>query len=186
MAQQRFWKEFYQLKVQINFVQKLLLQAEQSERMTKMFIAITSSASIGAWVIWKDFALLWGSIIAGSQVLTVIYPYLPYRERHKSYASILRELEMLFIDAEQKWQTVADGSLTNRQIDKERNFLSKKRNDVLNKFLPSSAFPSKPKIADLSEKEAERYFSYFYPQDDGNDLIEALLPAQESSLTKAE
>ena len=184
MAQQRFWKELYQLKVQVNFVQKLLLEAEQNERVIRMFLAIASSASIGAWVVWKEFAWLWGAIIAGSQVLTAIYPHLPYKERQKSYASILREIELLFIDAEHKWQSVADGSMGIRQIDKERNILIKRKSDILNKFIPSSVFPSKPKIAEKAEKEAGLYFSYFYPQEECDNAIEFPLSLQEDGQTK--
>lgn len=178
MAQVRFWKEFHQLKFQIIFVQQLLLEAERNERLAKIAIAITSSASIGAWVVWKEWALLWGAIIAGSQVLSAIHPHLPYKERQKTYSSTLRDLEKLFIDAEHKWQSVADGTLSTRQIDRERMLLQKKMDDILNKSIPNSVFPFRQKFADRAESEATNYLSRYYPQGEDVDSDESLLPLE--------
>lgn len=184
MAQERFWKEFHQLKVQVIYVQELLLEAERNERLAKMVIAITSSASIGAWVVWKEWALLWGAIIAGSQVLSAIHPHLPYKERLKTYSSVLRDLEMLFIDAEHKWQTVADGSMSIQQINSERTLLHKKKSAILNKYMPNSIFPSNPKIADRAESEAANYLSYYYPQEDDDESTDSPSLLQRKSLMK--
>jgi hypothetical protein len=163
MAQDRFWKEFHQLKVQTIYVQQLLIRAERNERLVKMFLAITSSASIGAWVIWKDLAIVWAGIIAGSQVISAIHPLLPYKDRQKMYSAVLRELESLFIDAEHKWHEVADGSLTVAKINNERTNINKKKNAILNKYMPATVFPSNEKIAASAEAEAMNYFAYYYP-----------------------
>lgn len=184
MAQARFWKEFHQLKVQVIFVQELLLEAERNERLAKMAIAITSSASIGAWVIWKELAWLWGAIIAGSQVFSVIYPHLPYKERLKTYSSILRDLERLFIDAEHKWQSVADGSLSVQKIIAERTQLQRKKDEILSRHMAHSVFPSNPKISDRAEIEASNYFAYYYPPVEDDDPAETLLPLPKKLLTE--
>ena len=183
MAQARFWKEFHQLKVQVIYVQELLLEAERNERLVKMFIAITSSASIGAWVIWKEWAWLWGAIIAGSQVLSAIHPHLPYKERLKTYSSVLRDFERLFIDAEHKWQSVADGSMSIQQMNRERTSLHKKKGDILERYMHNGVFPSNQKIADRAESEANNYFSYYYPRANDDDLDESSLQLQRKSLT---
>lgn len=175
MAQARFWKEFHQLKVDIIFIQKLLLDAEKKERFAKIITAITSSASIGAWAIWKDWALLWGVIIAGSQVFSVTHPLLPYKDRLRLYSEILRDLERLFIDAEYKWQAVSDGSMSISEINKERALLQKKSGDILNKHMPNGIFPSNQKITNLAEKEAADYFSHYYPRDEDEELQRKLL-----------
>lgn len=60
MIQEHFWKEFYQLKVHVNYVELHLGRTEMIDRGVKMFLAVTSSGSIGAWVVWRDYAFLWG------------------------------------------------------------------------------------------------------------------------------
>lgn len=183
-AQELFWKEFHLLKVDVIYVQELLLEAEIKERWFKIFIAITSSASIGAWVIWKELAWLWGAIIAGSQVFSAIHPHLPYAERLKTFSLVLRDLEMLFIDAEHKWQSVADGSLSIQKINCERMQLHKKKNEILNKYMPNSIFPANSRITDLAEQEAANYFAYYYPQEKDDDPIE--LPSAPPPLMKVD
>ncbi len=174
MAQVRFWKEFHQLKVQVIFVQELLLEAERNERLVKIAVAITSSASIGAWVVWKEWAVVWAAIIAGSQVLSAIHPHLPYKERLKTYSAVFRELEKLFIEAEHKWQSIADGTTGTKQIDRERMLLQKKKDVTLDKYMHSSVFPYRPKIAVRAQSEATRYFSHYYPREDDLEITNSI------------
>jgi len=47
----------------------------------KYFLAITSSSSIGAWAIWNEYSWILASIIAFSQVITAIIPFLAYKSR---------------------------------------------------------------------------------------------------------
>lgn len=166
MAQERFWKELHELKFNILFVQSLLLEAEKKERFIKIFIAVTSSASIGAWVIWKELAVFWGAIIAGSQVLSVIHPQLPYADRLKTFSLMLRDLELLFIDAEHKWQSVASGSMNVQKIDNDRMLLHKQKGEILNKYMPNSIFPDNAKVASKAEQDAANYFARYYPYGD--------------------
>lgn len=179
MVQERFWKEFHQLKVQVIYVQELLRVAERNERLLKIVTAITSSTSIAAWIIWKEWAQVWGGIIAGSQVLSAVYPQLPYKERLRTYSAMLQDLEKLMIDVEHKWQGVADGSMTTSQINRERTQLQTKKDAILNKHMPRGVFPSNPKIAKLAEIEATNYFSNFYPDD-----VDQLPPSQIGSVSE--
>lgn len=163
MAQERFWKELHNLKFDVIFVQEFLREAERNERIFKLLSAIASSASIGAWVIWKDFALIWGSIIAGSQVLSAIYPHLPYADRLKTFLLVHRDFEKLFIEAEYKWHTVANGSLSFSDIDDERMKLQKKKSEILNKHMPNGIFPTSRRKEEQAKREAANYFAHYYP-----------------------
>jgi hypothetical protein len=163
MAQERFWKELHNLKFDVIFVQALLREAERNERSFKLLFAITSSASIGAWVVWKELAWLWGAIIAGSQVLSAIYPHLPYADRLKTFLLVHRDFEKLFIEAEYKWQAVANGSLSVSDIDDERMKLQKKKSEILNKHMPNSIFPTSRRKEEQAKREAANYFAHYYP-----------------------
>lgn len=163
MAQERFWKELYQLKVHINYVEAHIHEAEKYDRTIKIFMAITSSASIGAWVIWKDLSILWASIIAASQVISAISPHLPFKERLKTYSSVLHELEELFIQTESKWHEVAAGKMDEEEINKSRTNLRLQKHKILKKNLASSVIPDNSEKAEKAEKLALNYFSTFYP-----------------------
>ncbi len=40
-------------------------------------------SSIAAWEIWQEYQMVWAVIIALSQVITAIKPFLPFRQRLK-------------------------------------------------------------------------------------------------------
>lgn len=163
MAQQRYWKELYQLKVHINYVESHLYQAERWDRGVKIFMAVASSASIGAWVIWRELSFVWAFIIAASQVVAAISPHLPFKERLKAYSPLLHELEEVFIQAEAKWPDVASGKLTEDEINKERTNLRSQKRKLLKKHLPASVIPDDKDKAKDAEALAWCYFSTFYP-----------------------
>jgi len=120
MVQEQYWKELYQLKTHIAFIELQLEKAESIDRSMKMTLAIASSSSIGAWVIWNHLSWVWAGIIAFSQVISAVNPYLPYKSRIKSYTSLLHELEELMIQAEFKWHAISEGELTPTEINKAR------------------------------------------------------------------
>jgi hypothetical protein len=163
MAQERYWKELYQLKVHVNYIEAHVCEAEQRDRAIKIYMAIASSASIGAWVIWRDLSFVWAAIIAISQVLAAISPHLPFRERLKTYSSLLHELEEVFIQAESRWHDVASGRLSEEEINKERTSLRLQKHKLLKKHLPSSVIPDDPQKSERAENLALNYFSTFYP-----------------------
>lgn len=163
MAQERYWKELYQLKVHINYIEAHIQEAEKYDRAIKIFMAVASSASIGAWVIWKDFSIIWASIIAASQVLAAISPHLPFKERLKSYSSMVHELEELFIQAESKWNEVAAGMFTEGETNKSRTNIRLQKQKILKKNLASSVIPENTDKFEKAESLALNYFSTFYP-----------------------
>lgn len=164
MAQERFWKELYQLKLHLNYVEMHLSESEKNDRNIKIFMALASSASIGAWVIWKELSILWAAIIALSQVISAISPHLPFKERLKSYSAILHELEEVFIQAESRWPDIASGRLSEDEINKARTAVRLQKHKILKKHLSSNVIPDDKDKAEKAEALALDYFSTFYPQ----------------------
>jgi len=102
MLQQQYWKEFWRLKVHSSYIELQLERTENIDRSVKVVLAVTSSGSIGGWVIWKELALIWAGIIAVSQVLNAIRQYLPFKDRLRPLAGLLSDLEELVIHVEDK------------------------------------------------------------------------------------
>lgn len=162
MVQEQYWKEIYQLKTHIGFLEFLLEKAEWKDRALKIVLAIASSSSIGAWVIWKDFSSIWAGIIAFSQVVSAISPYLPYKSQIKSYSSLLHELEELMIQAEFKWHAISEGNLTETEINKARFEIRATKQKSLKKHIQTT-IPTDSKLHAKAESSARDYFINFYP-----------------------
>lgn len=161
MLQEQYWKEIFQLKTHIGFLELQLEEAEYRDRIFKIIIAIASSSSIGAWVIWQQLSWLWASIIALSQVITAISPYLPYKNRIKSYTSLLHELEELMIKAEFKWHSIAEGQLTPTEINNARFEVRTSKSKSLKKHIQTT-IPTNNKLHNQAENSAREYFKEFY------------------------
>lgn len=162
MVQEQYWKEIYQLKTHIGFIELQLERAEGADRLLKMLLAVASSSSIGAWVVWKDLSWVWASIIALSQVVSAINPFLPYKGRIKAYSSLLHELEELMIRAEFKWHAIAEGKLTAAEINKARFEVRAAKQKSLKKHIQVT-IPADGKLHAMAEASANDYLTNFYP-----------------------
>ncbi|MBB3061770.1 hypothetical protein [Microbulbifer rhizosphaerae] len=162
MVQAQYWKEIYQLKTHIGFIEFQLEKAESVDRALKIVLAIASSSSIGAWVIWNHLSWVWAGIIAFSQVVSAVNPYLPYKSRIKAYSSLLHELEELMIQAEFKWHAIAEGKLTATEINKARFEIRSAKQKSLKKHIQTTISTNNSMHA-KAEASATEYLSNFYP-----------------------
>jgi len=165
MPQEHFWKEFFRLKVHVYYLELHLGRTEYIDRAVKMFLAIASTGSIGAWVIWKELAFLWGFLIAASQVLNAIRQYLPYKDRLRSVSGLLNDMEELVLHMEMKWLDIAAGKLTTDEISKALSDIRSRRLKAFKKHFPSSVIPENRPFFTQAEEKALTYFDNFYGQE---------------------
>ncbi len=160
--QDRYWKELYQLRVHLNYLEVYMEQSEFIDKSVNIFLAITSSSSICGWAIWNKFDFIWAVIIATSQLVSAIKQFLPYRKRLKSISGILREFEELLTYYEMKWFDVAEGKLTEEEINKLQFEIRSKKTKILHKYLGTNTLPTKGKLFEKAKKIANTYINNFY------------------------
>jgi hypothetical protein len=165
MSQEHYWKEFYRLKAHVGFLELLLGETEKIDRHIKIFLAVTSSASIGGWVVWKEQALLWSILIAGSQVLNAIRQYLPYKERLKALSGLLNEFDELLVGVESKWLDIAAGELTEAEIRKALFDFRTRKMKAIKKHFPDNTIPENEELFKKAENKAMLYFNNFYSEE---------------------
>jgi hypothetical protein len=115
-VQRRYWQELADIKRGSIYIDLYQARTEKIDRVIGIFTGVTSSASIGAWVIWKDLAFIWGSAIAAAQVLQAVKEYLPYKKRLRALAGLSQDLNGLAWSAENDWFKVSRGMLTEEEI----------------------------------------------------------------------
>ena len=91
-----------QLRANVYYLQAY--QIHLGDNWIQIFLAITSSTSIGGWVIWNEYGIIWGALIAVSQVINAIKR--PFQKRAKQIGSLNTEVEKLALDAESQWFSV--------------------------------------------------------------------------------
>jgi hypothetical protein len=156
--QDLYFNELFQLKVQCEYIRRY--RKILSAWVTRFAIvrAVASSGSIGGWVIWRDLAFLWGSVIAVSQVSDALKDAIPYTARNKAATALLMDLNSLFIEALFEWESVFAATLTTEEMTERRRKLMELRHELEWKHFPTGDLPSKPALLALAEQDAITYF----------------------------
>ncbi|EPS3380458.1 hypothetical protein ACVDQD_002181 [Vibrio cholerae] len=116
MYQQKYWNLLKELKTHSLYIQNFAIEQSRIEQTLNIILAITSSTSIAAWAIWKDYAFVWGVIIALSQIITAVKPILPYKKRLDALNALGDSIAKLSLVAERDWYYVAEGQWTEHDI----------------------------------------------------------------------
>ena len=94
--QQRYWKTMVQIKSSIFYLDLYADKSYKLDKAINIVLAITSSSSIAAWAIWKQYDFVWALLIALSQVITVLKPLMPYEQRLEIVKPYSMSLQSLF------------------------------------------------------------------------------------------
>jgi hypothetical protein len=99
------WNQMQNSKFKEFYIDLLLEKYQKRERTINIFLLLVTSSSISAWAIWQRpyLAWLWAAIIALSQIISLIKPYLNYAK----YAKELNEkhflIQTLNVEYEKLW-----------------------------------------------------------------------------------
>lgn len=162
--QQRYWKELFQLIVHVNYLEIYLEKSEFKDKAINIFLAITSNSSICGWIIWQTYSWLWAGIIAVSQLITAIKTFLPYKDRLKMVSSLLHEVDELLLYCEMKWFDVAEGKLTEEEINKLHFEIKRKKAQAVKKHLGGHVLPKHEEYFEKAKELANTYSDNFYSQ----------------------
>ncbi|SDQ81236.1 hypothetical protein [Pseudovibrio sp. Tun.PSC04-5.I4] len=159
--QERYWRELDQLKVHNIYLALYFEKTYYWDLWTKIILAVASSSSIAGWAIWQQFSFVWGLIIATSQVLNAVKPFLPYSKRLKALQSASGELEALFIVMEDRWFEVSQGNMNNQEIHKVTMGFKEKKRQIMQKHMSGLTLPHNKKMMDEAVAKAVEYFEIF-------------------------
>lgn len=160
--QERYWKELFELRVHVNYLERYMEESEFIDNSINIFLAVTSSSSICGWAIWNKYSFLWAVIIAASQVINVVKQFLPYKARLKTTGGILKELEELLYSYETKWFDVERGDLKEDEINKLQFEIRSEKTKIVQKHLGTNTLPEKGRLLRKAKQSAEIYIKNFY------------------------
>ncbi|MFA0815311.1 MAG: hypothetical protein ACC608_05935 [Anaerofustis sp.] len=106
-----------------------------------IFLAVASSASIGSWVLWQQYAIVWAVIIGASQVISVINEFLPYQKRIDDLPKLTGQLTVIYTDMKKCWMESEMGKLTDEQILEQYSLYESKWNDTIDDYFKTYTIP---------------------------------------------
>ena len=109
--------------------------------------------------------MIWGFVIAASQVVNVIKGFLPFQKRAKDIGSLNIEQEKLALEAESKWFSVFEGELTDENIFNLVTDLKQRKLEASHKHFKDQTLPIKSKFETEAAERTQSYFeSYSDPE----------------------
>jgi len=139
-------------------------QVGRQLRYVEIIKAVASSGGIAGWVIWKGYPFVWTAIIAGAQLLDALKNVFPFAKTHSAASNLTVALEVLYIDAEDEWETIHLGGLSGEAINKRRTKLRKLQLAEERRYFPEGT-ELPPKLIRLATDEANAYFSRTFSEE---------------------
>ncbi|MDO8769454.1 MAG: hypothetical protein Q7K57_12270 [Burkholderiaceae bacterium] len=162
MYQQRYWTQLKHLKTHVYYTHFYAIRTDAVDKGVNIFLALTSTSSIAAWAVFKEYAMLWAGIIALAQVITAVKPFLPFRQRLKGLVALGDALQTIGLESEKGWYNVSEGKWSDELIHEKIIELAAKINKAEQKCLAGVVLPHKKKILKLAEAEADKYLTMHY------------------------
>jgi len=159
--QQLYWAQMVELKVAACYIRRY--RDYLGKRVTALgtLRAVASSGSIAAWALWKEYAFVWGAIIAASQVADALKDVFPFTKKHKAASAHTITLGAIFIDAQLEWENIFSGRYTVDQIMNRRHKLMKLQHDAERTSFPEG-LATRESLFAQAQQEAQDYFKATY------------------------
>jgi hypothetical protein len=123
--------------------------------------AVASCGGIAAWVVWKEYAFVWGAIIATSQLADALKDVFPFAKKHKAACEHMITLSNLFIDVQLEWENIFSGRYTDDEIMKRLHQLRKLQLDAENRCFPDG-LAERNALLDRAKQESSEYLAATY------------------------
>ena len=135
-ATELYWNQLVQLKASTHCIRLQRNKLGRMLRHIKAVNAIATNGGIASWLIWKDFPILWASVLAASQALSALQPVFPIAKDHKQASELHSALEMAYLDAEDDWEKISSGLLSVSDILSRRTKLRRLQLSVEQRHFP--------------------------------------------------
>lgn len=159
-----YWKQLEQLKAASICIRLYRDRLGWRVRVVEIIKAVASSGGIAGWAVFREYPLVWASIIAAAQFLDAIKNVFPFAKNHKAASNLTVAFELLWIDAEEEWESIYAGKLSEDAITKRRTKLRKLQLEAEQRYFPEGFAPSE-KLVRLATEEANAYFALTYVEE---------------------
>jgi len=159
--QQMYWHEFFQLKTDACYVREYRNSLSKWVTAFAAIRAIAATSSIGGWLIWKRYALLWAGLIAAAQLIDALKNVFPFYKRRRALSALSRSLNQLFVEAQRNWDEIAGGHCSNVQVRKLCHQIRSRKQKAEARFMPNGLRRS-DRLFNSAQAEAEQFFKERY------------------------
>jgi hypothetical protein len=159
--QETYWNQLVLLKIVSCYVRRYRDRQSRWINLIGFFKAAVTSSTIAAWVIWKEYAIVWGVLIGISQVVDAGKEYLPQIKSRRQASEFVSSIENIIIDARFEWYEIFVGKCDPDDIMDRWRKLARILNETETKYFPDG-LPANEHRQRLAESDARAYFLSTY------------------------
>jgi len=158
---QKYWNMYSQLNFDSHYLALFLKRYVFWSNLISVTLAVLTSGSVTAWVIWQSYPLVWAIIVAFSQIAFIIKDHLPFLKYISPLKYLLPELEKLLLDIDYTWEKINHNSLSDNDINDLVFDFEAKWLEIKEKYTPNLSLHSE-KIRMCAHKTNMGYFAQKY------------------------
>jgi len=157
------WNQLQNSKFKEFYINLLLAKFQKRDRLINIFLVIVTSASISAWAIWQlDYLKwLWAGLVAISQVVLLIKPYLNYTRYTKELNEKYIIIQTINLQYERLWSNFKFERITIEQAHDKALDLKEDLTKGLN-FSEDIIISEKKNLAEKAKKKLLIYLKTNY------------------------
>jgi len=161
--QLQYFRALTQLKDQVEYLKLYVERDTAFEFWKNLIVGITSSGAIATWALWRELPFLWASIIGAGHVVQAVSVFFPHKGRAQATARAYNGLHSVYIDAEEEWFHVAEGRITDEEINTRRAELLRRIQKCTAEFFGEIVLPGSLKLEKKACAVREQYFKNQFP-----------------------
>jgi hypothetical protein len=166
--QEKYFRYLQQICGACHYLELFQEQSERIDRSISICLAVTSSASIAGWAVWGNLGYVWPTLIALSQVVSVVKIHLPYGKRLEVLKDNIGQFKRMAHRTERDWYRVSSGALTADQINDLINNLQEEQLEIETKMFSKVSLPVNQKYINQSALATRAYLNSYYGQRNAN------------------
>ena len=159
---ERYWALFTSYKCKEFYYEHYNASSAFMDGLLKYILAVASAGSIATWAVWNRVPWVWALIIAVSQLLHILLPYLPYARQRTALKFLLPEFRATLIDIDNSWNGIMNGAYDNTTIARLYYEYEVRLNDMKTKYIGDTPFPIRKRCQGKAEIDYATYFSQRY------------------------
>lgn len=153
MMKQRCWELYQNLHKYKCYFELYKNEAVRRDKIIRIIISFTSSASVAAWFIWDRLEIIWGIILIISSILHIIKPFLNYEKRILAVDYMLSDLKKILIDLNHFYESIQINNIADAEINDKMREIRQIYEDLESKFRHTTA--NSPQNSTLMNKAKE-------------------------------
>ena len=156
--QKRYWDFMKQQKFNLYYSNYIYKRNAIINKIFTIFTALIGSSSVAVLAIWNKFPTIWSAVVTISQILTVVFNNLPYKERSAKLSGFISAYSDVYLLIEQDWYNVASGQLQESEINDLIANYQKKLKTIDRIYGQNDSILYSKKASRRAQEITERYF----------------------------